>query len=135
MAAAREADKQGLSFCVLEARRRFATIHDFQKGKPIYTYPNDMIPAGDLQVSATVKEELIDELEAQTDDVPVRHAEAHRVDETADGLDVVTSEGDRATWWWPLGAAATSAASTCRGRTRTTCITASTIPPAARGTT
>ena len=95
MAAAREAEKQGLSFCVLEARRRFATIHDFQKGKPIYTYPNDMTPAGDLQVSATVKEELIDELEAQTDDVPVRHAEAHRVDETADGLDVVTSEGDR----------------------------------------
>jgi thioredoxin reductase/ferredoxin len=95
MAAAREAEKQGLSFCVLEARRRFATIHDFQKGKPIYTYPNDMTPAGDLQVSATVKEELIDELEAQTDDVPVRHAEAHRIDETADGLAVVTNEGDR----------------------------------------
>lgn len=95
MAAAREAEKQGLSFCVLEARRRFATIRDFQKGKPIYTYPNDMTPAGDLQVSATVKEELIDELETQTDDVPVRHAEAHRIDETADGLAVVTSEGDR----------------------------------------
>jgi len=95
MAAAREADKQGLSFCVLEARRRFATIRDFQKGKPIYTYPNDMTPAGDLQVTAEVKEALIDELEAQTDDVPVRRAEAHRIDETADGLDVVTSEGAR----------------------------------------
>ncbi len=95
MAAAREAQKQGLSFCVLEARRRFATIKDFQKGKPIYTYPNDMTPAGDLQVSAKVKEELVEELEGQTHDIPVRHAEAHRIDETADGLDVVTSDGER----------------------------------------
>ena len=95
MAAAREAQTHGLSFCVLEARRRFATIHDFQKGKPIYTYPDDMTPAGDLQVSAAVKEDLIEELEAQTADVPVRHAEAHRIDETADGLDVVTTDGDR----------------------------------------
>jgi thioredoxin reductase/Fe-S-cluster-containing hydrogenase component 2 len=93
MAAAREARRQDLSFCVLEARRRFATIRDFQKGKPIYTYPNDMTPAGDLQVSATVKEALVEELEAQTDDIPVRYAEAHRIDETADGLAVVTTDG------------------------------------------
>ena len=94
MAAAREARRQGLSFGVLEARRRFATIKDFQKEKPIYTYPNDMTPAGDLQVSATVKEALVEELEAQTDDIPVRHAEAHRIDETADGLAVVTTDGE-----------------------------------------
>jgi len=95
MAAAREARKQGLSFTVLESRRRFATIRDFQKGKPIYTYPNDMTPAGDLQVSATVKEELVDELEAQTEDIPVHHGEAYRIDEGADGLAVVTTDGDR----------------------------------------
>jgi len=95
MAAAREAEEQGLSYCVLEARRRFATIKDFQKEKPIYTYPNDMTPAGDLQVQAPVKEGLVDELETQTDDIPVRHAEAHRIDETADGLDVVTTEDER----------------------------------------
>ncbi len=95
MAAAREAEKQGLSYCVLEARRRFATIHDFQKGKPIYTYPNDMTPAGDLQVTAEDREALIEELEAQTEDIPVRHAEAHRIDKTATGVDVVTSEGER----------------------------------------
>ena len=94
MAAAREARAKGLSFCVLEARRRFATIRDFQKGKPIYTYPNDMTPAGDLQVQATVKEDLVEELEAQTQDVPVRHAEAHRIDQTSDGLAVVTSEDE-----------------------------------------
>ena len=95
MAAAREARRRGLSFCVLEARRRFATIKDFQKGKPIYTYPNDMTPAGDLQVSAKVKEALVEELEAQTHDLPVRHEEAHRIDDADGGLDVVTTDGDR----------------------------------------
>jgi len=95
MAAAREARKRDLSFCVLEARRRFATIKDFQKEKPIYTYPNDMTPAGDLQVSATVKEALIEELEDQTHDIPVRHAEAHRIDRADEGLDVVTTDGGR----------------------------------------
>ncbi len=95
MAAAREAQAQDLSFCVLEARRRFATIKDFQKEKPIYTYPNDMTPAGDLQVHAQVKEELVEELERQTRNVPVRYQEAHRIEETADGLVVVTSDQDR----------------------------------------
>jgi thioredoxin reductase len=95
MAAAREARRQGLSFCVLEARRRFATIRDFQERKPIYTYPNDMTPAGDLQVTAEVKEELVEELEAQTEDIPVRYEEAHRIDETSEGLEVVTTEEER----------------------------------------
>jgi thioredoxin reductase/Fe-S-cluster-containing hydrogenase component 2 len=95
MAAAREAQKQGLSFVVLEASRRFATIKDFQKGKPIYTYPKAMTPAGDLQVAAPVKEELVDELEAQTEDVPVRHAEANRIERGRDGLTVITEDGER----------------------------------------
>ncbi|MFP4229287.1 MAG: NAD(P)-binding domain-containing protein, partial [Salinivenus sp.] len=95
MAAAREAEEKGLSYCVLEARRRFATIHDFQKEKPIYTYPNDMTPAGDLQVTADVREALIEELEAQTQDIPVRHAEAHRIDRRSKGLEVVTADEER----------------------------------------
>ncbi len=95
MAAAREARRQGLSFCVLEARRRFATIRDFQERKPIYTYPNDMTPAGEMQVTAEVKEELVEELEAQTEDIPVRYEEAHRIDETVDGVEVVTTEEER----------------------------------------
>lgn len=95
MAAAREAYRQGLSFVVLEASRRFATIKDFQKGKPIYTYPKAMTPAGDLQVSAPVKEALVEELEAQTADIPVRHAEAHRIERTRSGLAVVTEDKAR----------------------------------------
>jgi len=95
MAAAREAEKSGLSYCVLEAQRRFATIKDFQAGKPIYTYPKEMTPESDLQITAEVKEALVDELEAQTDDIPVRHAEADRVERAGDGHAVVTAENDR----------------------------------------
>ena len=79
MAAAEEARRQGLSFIVLEANRRFATIKDFQEGKPIYTYPKELEPAGALEVTADVKEKLVVELEEQTDELPVRSAHARRI--------------------------------------------------------
>ncbi|WP_028566936.1 NAD(P)-binding domain-containing protein [Salisaeta longa] len=93
MAAAREAQQQGLSVRVLEAQRRFATIKDFQAGKPIYTYPADMTPAGDVQVTADVKEALVDELEAQTQDISVTAAEAHRIRDAGNHLVVETTDG------------------------------------------
>lgn len=65
IAAAIEAKNQGLSYCVFEAAQTFSTIVNFPKGKPIYTYPTEMKPEGALQVSAEVKEALLEELEAQ----------------------------------------------------------------------
>ncbi len=65
MAAAIEAKKAGLKFEVYEASQPFATIVNFPKGKPIFTYPSDMTPAGDLQFSATVKEDLLEEMDRQ----------------------------------------------------------------------
>lgn len=95
MAAAREAEAQGLSYAVLEANERFATIKDFQAQKPIYTYPESMTPAGAVQVSAPVKEELVDELTAQTDDIAVRDVEAHRITQDGNRLTVVGTDGTR----------------------------------------
>ena len=66
MAAALEAKKHNLNFVVLEASEPFSTIVNFPKGKPIFTYPTEMTPAGDLQFHATVKEPLVDELREQT---------------------------------------------------------------------
>lgn len=74
MAAALEARKAGLDFVLFEAKRPFQTVADFPKGKPIYTYPKDMVPAGDLQVHAEVKEPLYDELVEQTKGLPVTEA-------------------------------------------------------------
>src|SRR6266853_1946410 len=48
MAAAVEAGRAGLDLIVFEAKRRFQTVADFPNGKPIYTYPRDMTPAGEL---------------------------------------------------------------------------------------
>ena len=56
IAAALEAKKAALRFEVYEAGEPFSTIVNFPKRKPIYTYPTDMTPAGDLKVTADVKE-------------------------------------------------------------------------------
>lgn len=64
-AAAIEAKKAGLNFKLFEAIQDFSTVSNFPKGKPIYTYPTNMTPTGDLQFKATVKESLMEELEQQ----------------------------------------------------------------------
>jgi len=63
LSAAMEAQKNGLRFAVFESTEPFATIANFPVRKPIYTYPTEMIPAGDLQLTSTVKEDLLAELE------------------------------------------------------------------------
>jgi NosR/NirI family nitrous oxide reductase transcriptional regulator len=65
IAAAVVARRAGLNLAVFEAAAPFSTIANFPKAKPIYTYPTEMRPAGDLQVSGDVKEALLEELEAQ----------------------------------------------------------------------
>jgi thioredoxin reductase len=96
MAAAIEAQRRGLRFLVLESSEPFATIVNFPKAKPIYTYPHAMKPAGALQVSADTKESLLDELRAQADASGVRPTNAHatRIERTRDGLRVHLESGD-----------------------------------------
>lgn len=65
ISAAIEAKKAGLSYAVFEANQTFSTVVNFPKAKPIYTYPTDMIPAGGLKFTATVKEPLVEEMERQ----------------------------------------------------------------------
>ena len=64
--AALEARRLGLNFVLLEAAEPFSTIANFPKGKPIYTYPTDMVPAGDIRFESEVKEPMLEELRAQT---------------------------------------------------------------------
>ncbi|MGE3164774.1 MAG: NAD(P)-binding domain-containing protein [Planctomycetota bacterium] len=91
MAAAVEAKKQGLRFEILEASEPFSTIVNFPRAKPIFTYPTEMVPAGDLQFTAEVKEPLIDELRAQTlgQGIEPRLARAESVKRSGDLLEVV----------------------------------------------
>jgi thioredoxin reductase/NAD-dependent dihydropyrimidine dehydrogenase PreA subunit len=96
MAAALEAKRRGLSFRVVESARPFATLIDFPKAKPIYTYPLEMVPAGALKVSATVKEALVDELERQVAAarIDVTGARAERIGRGGDHLLVILTEGE-----------------------------------------
>ncbi len=65
ISAALEANKAGLNFRVFEAVQPFSTIVNFPKAKPIYTYPTEMVPSGQMQFRADVKEDLLAELEQQ----------------------------------------------------------------------
>jgi NosR/NirI family nitrous oxide reductase transcriptional regulator len=98
MAAALEARKQGLSFVILEAVEPFSTVVNFPKGKPIYTYPTDMVPVGDLQFTerSSVKEGLLDELreEAAAAGIEPRTARAERVARAGGLLEVSLADGE-----------------------------------------
>jgi len=97
MAAAVEARKRGLRFEIVEATEPFSTVVNFPKAKPIFTYPRSMEPAGELQVSADVKEALVEELKAQAEEAGIRPtaARAERV-ERGGGRLAVRLEGGAA---------------------------------------
>jgi NosR/NirI family transcriptional regulator, nitrous oxide reductase regulator len=65
ISAAIEAKKAQLRFVVYEATQLFSTVVNFPKAKPIYTYPTELKLDGGLIFHATVKEALVDEMEAQ----------------------------------------------------------------------
>lgn len=75
-AAAIEAKKSGLKFVLYEAAESFSTIKNFPKGKPIYTYPTDMVPAGDLQFHHEVKEPLVADLDRQVEEAGITPTKA-----------------------------------------------------------
>ena len=63
--AAMEAKRLGLNFRLFEASQSFSTLKNFPRGKPIFTYPTDMEPRGQLRFNHGVKEPLVDDLDAQ----------------------------------------------------------------------
>ena len=96
MAAAMEARRRGLSFRVLESAEPFFTIVNFPRAKPIYTYPRAMTPRGDLQVRAEVKEDLLEELQAQVKEAGIEPvpARATRVARAGNGFRVEIDGGE-----------------------------------------
>jgi thioredoxin reductase/polyferredoxin len=97
MAAAIEARRHKLRFEIFEASAPFATIANFPKGKPIFTYPTDMTPAGQLQFTerSAVKEGLLDELrdQAAANGIEPRIARVLRVSRQGGGLVVHVENG------------------------------------------
>lgn len=96
VSAAIEASLNDLSFVVLEASEPFSTVINFPRAKPIFTYPKQMIPAGEMRVTADVKEALIDELEAQAHDHDIRPtiARVERLRPSGNRIEVVVEDGE-----------------------------------------
>ena len=96
IAAALEAKQNGLRFEVCEATEPFSTIVNFPKGKSIYTYPTQMTPAGSLQLHATVKEDLVKELQtyARTAGVTPRPLHIERVVRRGKLLELPLAQGE-----------------------------------------
>lgn len=90
VSAALEARKAGWKFQVFEAAEPFSTVANFPKAKPIYTYPTDMTPAGEMHFHADVKEALLDELQRQQKDagIEVTDARAERIEAGGNGVTV-----------------------------------------------
>jgi thioredoxin reductase/ferredoxin len=84
--AALEARKLGMSCIQLDAAEPFATIAAFPVAKPIFTYPRALEPEGTLELTATVKEPLLAELQEQARGLEVRRARAERVSRERDVL-------------------------------------------------
>ncbi len=89
MAAALEARELGLSYTLIEATQPFSTIVNFPRAKPIYAFPTEMEPAGQIRFEAEIKEPLLEELYAQTREVEVLDARAEKVVRKAGLLEVV----------------------------------------------
>src|SRR5579871_3160256 len=95
LSAAIEAKKEGLRFAIYEATQDLNTLHGFPQAKPIYTYPTEMVPKGDLTVSANVKEALIEELQEQRKKAGIEttKASAERIERSGGELVVHFSDG------------------------------------------
>ncbi len=96
MAAALEAKRDDLHFEILEATEPFSTIVNFPKGKPIYTYPTDMVPLGDLQFTQEIKEPLVEEIKAQTlgKGIVPKMARVEKIEKKGDYFDIIIPKGE-----------------------------------------
>jgi thioredoxin reductase len=96
MAAALEARRHDLRFEVLEASEPLSTLVNFPKGKPIFTYPTGMTPAGELRFTerSSVKEGLVEELREATRGIVPRPARAERVGREGGRLTVHLAGGE-----------------------------------------
>jgi NosR/NirI family transcriptional regulator, nitrous oxide reductase regulator len=93
-AAAAEARKAGLNFRLFEAQEPFSTIVNFPKRKPIYTYPKAMTPAGEIQFTTDVKEDLLDELREQSRGIEPTFQRIERIERAGGVLRLIPASGD-----------------------------------------
>ncbi|YCM42700.1 NAD(P)-binding domain-containing protein [Verrucomicrobiaceae bacterium 227] len=98
--AAMEAKKAGLDYVLYESTRAFSTVENFPKGKPIFTYPTELKPAGGIHYEGEVgvKETLLQDMKNQVAEAGVESTEGmiDRVEKKGSGILLHHADGDRA---------------------------------------
>ncbi|NCS89497.1 MAG: NAD(P)-binding domain-containing protein, partial [Ignavibacteria bacterium] len=80
IAAGLQAVKKNYSFKILEAAKKFNTIINFPKAKPIIAAPDDFVQQSDLIINKGIKESLLDELNSQIKNIALPIDEGEMVD-------------------------------------------------------
>ena len=95
--AAMEAKKAGLKYILFESSRAFSTVANFPKGKPIFTYPTDLTPAGGITYEADVdvKEKLLTEMQRQVQEADVETTEAMITEVKKKGREIILNHGGK----------------------------------------
>lgn len=97
-AAAMDANKRKLNFLLLEASESFFTIKNFPSKKPIFTYPEEMKPAGELAFkdANNTKETLLENLSTQTDfqGIKPKLVSATHVKRKGKHIQIITNNND-----------------------------------------
>ncbi|AFH49682.1 Thioredoxin reductase [Ignavibacterium album JCM 16511] len=92
-----EASKKNFSFKILESAKKFNTIINFPKGKPIIAAPDDYQQQSDLKINDGVKESLIQELNEQIKnlDLPIKEGVmVEKIEKEGNHFNLVTSNGN-----------------------------------------
>ncbi|HET55899.1 MAG TPA: 4Fe-4S binding protein, partial [Ignavibacteria bacterium] len=95
VASGMEAIKHNYNFKILESAKRFSTIINFPKGKPIIAAPYEYSQESDLKINEGVKESLLDELNEQIKNIDLPIAEgvvAEKIEKKGDHFEIITND-------------------------------------------
>jgi thioredoxin reductase/ferredoxin len=96
IAAAIESGKNNLKFCVLESAKKFNTIINFPKGKPIFAEPVDLRQDSPLKINDGTKESLLEDLVTQINDKNLNVVEdtmVEKIEKSSDHFNLITNKG------------------------------------------
>lgn len=95
VAAGMEAIKHNYNFKILESAKRFSTIINFPKGKPIIAAPNEYSQESDLKINEGVKESLLDELNDQIKNIDLPIVEGvvvEKIEKKGNHFEIITDD-------------------------------------------
>ncbi len=91
-----EASKRNLNYKILEASKKFNTIENFPKGKPILAEPENIKQESELKINDGTKESLLEELDKQIKNINLSIDEqttVERIERYKNHFELITNKG------------------------------------------